>query len=181
MVNDPYYKSSQLIKAIEKKDYEKLEKMLSDGSNPNIPEFRETFITRMCETAPVTPLGFAAVNDDLEAVNILLTHDADPNFIKNSKSWPLGDAIFTNGSNSLEIVKKLLEYGSEPYESNGYKNAFYTVAGKYCVESDTRQQLRLVEIMEYLLNNSGETPHKVFYKSNEVLSLATYAPNRLVL
>ena len=85
-------------------------------------------------------------------------HDADPNFIKNSKSWPLGDAIFTNGSNSLEIVKKLLEYGSEPYESNGYKNAFYTVAGKYCVESDTRQQLRLVEIMEYLLNNSGETP-----------------------
>ena len=175
IIRDPYYKSSQLIKAIEKKDYDKLEKMLSDGTDPNIPEFRETFYTRMCETAPVTPLGFAAVNDDLEAVNILLMHDADPNYIKNSKSWPLGDAIFTNGSNSLEIVKKLLEYGSEPYESNGYKNAFYTVAGKYCVESDTRQQLRLVEIMEYLLNNSGETPHTVFYKSNEVLSLAIYA------
>ena len=56
MVNDPYYKSSQLIKAIEKKDYEKLEKMLSDGSNPIFPEHRISKIYEILGFVPRLPI-----------------------------------------------------------------------------------------------------------------------------
>ncbi len=173
--SDPYYKSSKLIKAIEKHDYEQLEALLIDGTNPNVPEFRSIFITRLCETSPVTPLGFATKQDDLKAVKLLLQYGAVPEPSEESKSWPLGDAISTNGNNSFEIVKLLIENGADPYETAGYENAFYKVARTCCVDASADDYHRLTDIMDYLLNYSGDDPQTVFKKSDEAISLTTYA------
>jgi ankyrin repeat protein len=149
--------------------------MLSDGTDPNIPEYRETFVSKMCEICPFTPLGFAATNDDIRAVELLLEFGATPAHIEGSASYPLTDTITTNGINSLEIVKLLVEEGADPYESDGYDNAFYTIARKYCVNKSQEDCQRLVDIMDFLLDSSGESLASISEKSERALSLATTA------
>jgi len=175
IIRDPYYKSSQLIKAIEKKDYDKLEKMLSDGTDPNIPEFRETFYTRMCEMSPRTALGIAAERDDLEAVRILLQYGASPNRDEVLHPCPLMRAISTNGPNSLEIVKLLIQYGADPYKTDGTAlNAYYKVLEMYSPEL-SEESMRLTQIMDYMLGYFDETPQTVREKCSSNWSLATTA------
>lgn len=173
--SDPYYKSAKLIKAIMNNDYDMLEVMLRDGTDPNVPEFKETFITRMCEVAPETALGIAAKHDDLEAVRILLQYGASPNPNDILHSCPLIDTISTNGSNSFEIVKLLIQYGADPYKTDGTAlNAYYKVLERYSPEL-SEESMRLTQIMDYMLGYFDETPQTVREKCSSNWSLATTA------
>jgi ankyrin repeat protein len=71
-----------------------------------------------------TPLYWAVIEYDVDIVELLLKHDADPNIPSNIGRYPLQFVIQDYDRN---IVILLLEYGADPYLiSAGFRNRFYT-------------------------------------------------------
>lgn len=167
IINSPYYKSSQLIKAIEKKDHDKLETLLIDGTDPNYPESRISKLNEILEYVPRVPIKVAIKNDDLKSVEILLKYGATVSCIDGTGWSPLRTALFQISDNTIEIVNLLLENGADPFKNEGNCNAFYAVA------SDSRENAVL--LIDLLLNYCNETPISIKNKSGETKSLATYA------
>ena len=169
---NPYWKSRQLIRAIQQKDYDAVERILESGLDPNTPETVVTKIWYLFETAPNVPIDVAAKADDLRSVRLLLQYGADPNHIEGTRSYPLHSAIFANGENVLAIVQELVEHGADPYETYANDNAFYEAADKYS-KNDPAGEFRMLQTMDYLLSFFGETPQTVSEKSRSMWSLTT--------
>lgn len=147
----PYYKSSKLIEAINNKNYTEVEAILSTGVNPNIPEFRITVINAFFEVAPRLPLSVACDNDDIEAVKMLIRYGATAEPMEGTDWSPLRKAIFSPGSNSLEIIIILLDNGADPYYVEGNSNAFFAAAEVPGHIQGEDISERSVAILDYML------------------------------
>lgn len=58
-VNTPYHDSRQLIKYIEAGNYSKVQEILEEGANPNLPENKPTWLDSFFEYSPRVPLAVA--------------------------------------------------------------------------------------------------------------------------
>src|SRR5438105_5962234 len=86
-----------IFKAIEDKDYIKLEKLLRAGT-----------LTDQYNNKGLTPLWIAVYKNDTASLNLLLKYKADINFLEKNGAHPIMIGCLAN---SYESVKILLENG----------------------------------------------------------------------
>ncbi len=88
-----------IFKAIEEKDYTKVEKLIEEGT-----------LTEQYNDNGLTPLWIAVYKNDTVAVNLLLKQGADINFLEKKGAHPIMIGCLVN---SYESVKILLENGAD--------------------------------------------------------------------
>lgn len=88
-----------IFKAIEDKDYVKVEKLLQEGT-----------ATEQYNDKGLTPVWIAVYKNDTVALNLLLKHKADINFLEKKGAHPIMIGCLAN---SYESVKILLENGAD--------------------------------------------------------------------
>ena len=112
-VNTPYHDSRQLIKYIEAGNYSKVQEILEEGANPNVPENKPTWLDSFLEHSPRVPLAVACKKNDVEMVKLLIKYGARGEYIEGT-NWPaLYELLFYYDSTDLELVKLLLENGAD--------------------------------------------------------------------
>lgn len=98
---------SALMLALENKFFDIAFFLIEKGANPNVVLFKNT------NSLPMTPLSYAVYHGNIALLNLLLSHDADPNFKPygiNNASEPLNRAI---RDKNLEMVNLLLDHGAK--------------------------------------------------------------------
>jgi ankyrin repeat protein len=98
----------ELLQAIDARQAERVESILRTGLKPNF-SIRE-----------YTPLGLAVEKCDLQIVNILLEHGADPNYASKYGDRPLPGAAWVG---SVDIVRALLRAGADVKRGNRYEES----------------------------------------------------------
>ncbi|KAI3957782.1 hypothetical protein MKX01_007613 [Papaver californicum] len=91
-----------------------LTRLLSRGVNVNGLCEDGTLTPLVVAGATVAPLELAAKNGQLEAIQILLDHNADPNLVSCRSYTPLTVSIIYGLPQSLQYVELLLEAGADP-------------------------------------------------------------------
>ncbi len=108
----PYYYHLRLFTAIENEDYEKVEKLLIDGYDPNKTDIKPSVIWDFLETYPRQPLAEACSTGNLEIVKLLIEHGATAEY-RDGCGWsPLRKTLFYFHPDDIEMVKLLLENGA---------------------------------------------------------------------
>ena len=109
-----YQKSSMLIDAIENEDEDLVEKLLSEGVDPNIPNAPVLQkINCFLENEPELPLAVACKVGNYEIVELLVSHGATASYIENTGWSPLASTLFYYHPDDVKIIKLLLEHGAD--------------------------------------------------------------------
>ena len=81
-VNTPYHDSRQLIKYIEAGNYSKVQEILEEGANPNVPETGiPHWVSVFFEDTPRIPLKAACEKNDVEMVKLPIKYGTYLSFI----------------------------------------------------------------------------------------------------
>ena len=113
-VNTPYHDSRQLIKYIEAGNYSKVQDILEEGANPNVPETGiPHWVSVFFEDTPRIPLKAACEKNDVEMVKLLIKYGARGDAIDGTGCPPLCELLKDYDSTDLELVKLLLENGAD--------------------------------------------------------------------
>ena len=113
IVDTPYRNSRRLQKAIVENDVEKVQELLSNGIDPNIPEFYPGKWLRFFETHADTPLAIACEYGNYDIVKLLIDHGATTDVLEYTGWSPLHRTLFKYDRDDLKIVKLLLENGAD--------------------------------------------------------------------
>ncbi|XP_026378893.1 ankyrin-3-like [Papaver somniferum] len=106
--------STPLHYAAQKGYTEILTRLLSRGINVNGSCEDGTLTPLEVAGATLSPLEMAAANGQLEAIQILLDHNADPNLMSCRSYTPLAVSIVSGLPQSLRCLELLLEAGADP-------------------------------------------------------------------
>lgn len=143
-----------LINAIEKGDYSGVESTLRDGANPNARD-RNGF----------TPLMYAAGNNNVSILKLLINAGADPNAIyQGNNNSVLYFAFFGHEYPYIgrtEFMTILLEAGANPNYNNGRLPILNSAAGER--DTETIKLMLNFGANPNILDDTGGTPlHKYF-------------------
>ena len=126
IIDAPYRKSEQLIKAIELNDVEQISDFLNEGVDPNCPSMRSNWLYTMLEMSPERPLSVACEKGDLEIVELLINYGATAELSESAGWSPLRSTLFYCKPDDVAIIKLLLQHGATVNdEESGYLPVFY--------------------------------------------------------
>ena len=166
IIDAPYRKSEQLIKAIELNDVEQISDFLNEGVDPNCPSMRSNWLYTMLERSPERPLSVACEKGDLEIVELLINYGATAELSESAGWSPLRSTLFYCKPDDVAIIKLLLQHGATVNDEESgylpvsvakenrlqYYNALeqYGVNGDLTVFADFVAELEEVQLDEYM-------------------------------
>lgn len=164
-LNWKYVQSGKLIEAIKDGDRTKVGQLLDAGVNPNIPSWRHRgawrYFNTLLEYAPEMPLSEACGTGDLELVQLLLDHGADPLLTQEEGlDWSALETtiLHSHQEQSLDILKLLLEYGADPAQVSSSTDPAILAADHYTVSWGEETQERIVEMVRLLMEGRDMPP-----------------------
>lgn len=126
----PYIHAKKLIQAIETEDVAKVQELLENGVDPNVPSFRPSWVDVLLEGSPERPLSIACRKANLEIVKLLIEHGATAEPNPDTGWCPLWKTIRSFQPDDVEIVSLLLENGADPINVGTYEDPGPLVAAK---------------------------------------------------
>jgi len=117
-----YQNAKKLIAAIEAEDIKQITRLLESGVDPNQFDGRPSK-----ESSVQKPLSVACRTGNLEIVKLMLKYGATVQYVENTGSSPLQATVFRYDPDDLEIVKLLLENGTD-LSQKAERNAIFNVA-----------------------------------------------------
>ena len=150
-----------MIEAIRREDVAAVEQMLDAGVSPNHPTAPCTglwkYLNRFVESSPVYPLSVACYTGNLEIVQLLLDHGADPALTEQEDTdWSaLSSAVLgSKHENSVEIVKLLIAHGADLESRKDYYLPVELASMEY--PQDDAQAERIVELVQLLMVDAAD-------------------------
>lgn len=128
--NSPHRKASILVTAIKQEDCEKVEKLLSDGVDPNITTTSDVteFILNAVESTGERPLSVACEVGNLEIVQMLIDYGATAEPYDSCGWSPLNQTLFHYQPEDKAIVQLLLQNGADINEEQPYGLPIFSAA-----------------------------------------------------
>ncbi len=127
-----------LFFAIHQKNNYALTALLKHGANPNIVDANGVY----------TPLSWAAGENYLQIVKILLANNVDVNYQFNKSETPL--TMAAKGCRNFEMVQVLLDNGADPDLTDTYQKSTRTGLSRYCSDKDNYNKM-----MKLIANKSS--------------------------
>ena len=194
----PNIKASYLVKAIKSEDYNRVEKMLSSGINPNITTTSNLseFILNAVESTGERPLSVACKTGNLMIVKLLIEYGATSEPYDKCGWSPLNQTLFHYQANDKEIVKLLLNSGADVNEENAYGIPIFNAAAMlpqkynsvntsgrfYDGEYDEKVAYGITDIVLFLLEYGNyNIDVQSTYNGSTLLITATQSGNKVLM
>lgn len=126
----PHINAARLVEAIKAEDYDRVEKLLVSGIDPNVTTSSELteVILNFVESTGERPLSVACKVGNLQIVKLLIDYGAtaEPH---GTCGWsPLNQTLLHYQPDDKEIVELLLSSGADIYEDDGYGIPIFNAA-----------------------------------------------------
>lgn len=194
LFNMPYRNAERLVKAIKQENFEKIEKLLDSGVDPNVTTTSDIteFVLNIVESTGERPLSIACDIGSLEIVQMLIDYGATAEPYDKCGWSPLNQTLFHYQSDDKKIVELLIKNGADinedspfglpifnaaemtprQYDRKGNKGACYI--GNY----DEEVAKGITDIVEMLLEYGGYNINlKSSYNGSTLLISATKSGN----
>ena len=150
-----------MIDAIRREDVAAVEQMLDAGVSPNQSTAPSTglwkYLNRLVESSPVYPLSVASYTGNLEIVQLLLNHGAEPALTEQENTdWSaLSSAVLgSKHEECVEIVNLLIAHGADPESRKDYYLPVELASMEY--PQDDAQAERIVELVQLLMVDGAD-------------------------
>ena len=120
IVDTPYRDSRRLIDAIWDEDVGEVQQILEAGVDPNVLSLSKVgiVVSAFVETGPDRPLSEACLIGNLEIVELLIRYGATSEPGENGGYSPLICTLYHYEPNDMEIIKLLLENGTDTVDDD---------------------------------------------------------------
>lgn len=122
-----YYRTRELLQAIECENVYKVKELLDAGIDPNMTDVSPSKFWDFLETSPNRPLTIACRTGNIEIVELLIEYGATAESIAGTGESPLREVLFYFQPDDVEIVKLLFENGASAEAEYG-ENMVYVAA-----------------------------------------------------
>ena len=157
----PYRQAERMIDAIRRDDMAAVEQMLDAGVSPNQSTAPINglwkYLNRLVESSPVYPLPVACYSGNLEMVQLLLDHGAEPALTEQENTdWSaLSSAVLgSKHEDCVEIIRLLIAHGANPEDRKDYYLPVELASMEYPL--DDAHAERIVELVQLLMVDAAD-------------------------
>lgn len=137
----PYRNSRRLIHEIRAEDVKAVQELLDSGVNPNTLSLSPIadMLAGFVESGPERPLSVACKTGNLKMVELLIAYGATAEPCYEAGWSPLFETIFYYQPEDVEIVKLLLENGTDTIDDTDYELPVFIAAEMFPEEYDSER------------------------------------------
>ena len=159
----------RLYNACVKGSVQEVERLIGLGADPSAPHWvkpwPEDLDANIC-TVDYYCVHEAAMNPDMDVLNSLVKHGADPN---SREYWNRQPLAYAGRSNSIEMVRRLVELGNDP---NNYDHDGGTVLSWAALNPDVR-------VLDFLIEHGAEVGAACYGGMELDIALKSGTPDRV--